>query len=359
MCGLRSAGWKSLFAFTIFLSSVHLIAGQGSGGDKPAPVKPLGNPRIEFVIPIWDSAPHNAFTDLCRYKDYWYCVFREGNAHRPEKGYGSIRIIRSRDTSGWESVGLISDPVCDLRDPKLTVAPNGKLMLHYMVDRVDSGIGGAKEVVMRSRVIFSKDGLKWSAPLEMKMDSAGVAWRVTWVGKTAYTITYNDSFECALYKSKNGIAFEKVCRFTSLTGLPNESSLLPLPNNRMMVVIRREEEPKSLYLGTSAYPFTEWQFKEISTFAGGPNLIMLPDSSIFFTHRSYTQGSAMLCLSKVVNESIEELFYFNTNGDNGYAGMCWYQDAIWMSYYSSHEGKAKIYLARVPFDVPKHLRYTR
>src|SRR5689334_13173329 len=160
MCRLLSARWKSLFAFTIFLSSASLMARQGSGGDKPAPVKPLGNPRIEFTIPIWDSAPHNAFTDLCRYKDYWYCVFREANAHGPEKGYGRIRIIRSRDTSGWESVGLISDSAYDLRDPKLTIANNGKLMMHYMVALVDTGADSVKEI--HSRVIFSKDGLKWS-----------------------------------------------------------------------------------------------------------------------------------------------------------------------------------------------------
>jgi hypothetical protein len=25
---------------------------------------------------IWDGAPHNAFTDLTRYRDEWFCVFR-------------------------------------------------------------------------------------------------------------------------------------------------------------------------------------------------------------------------------------------------------------------------------------------
>jgi len=30
---------------------------------------------------IWGKAPHNAFTDLIRFKDRWYCVFREGKGH--------------------------------------------------------------------------------------------------------------------------------------------------------------------------------------------------------------------------------------------------------------------------------------
>jgi hypothetical protein len=40
---------------------------------------------------IWDKAPHNAFTDLIRFKDRWYCVFREGKGHvSPD---GALRVI--------------------------------------------------------------------------------------------------------------------------------------------------------------------------------------------------------------------------------------------------------------------------
>ena len=38
------------------------------------------------VRKIWDKAPHNAFTDLIRFKDHWYCAFREGSAHRSNDG---------------------------------------------------------------------------------------------------------------------------------------------------------------------------------------------------------------------------------------------------------------------------------
>ena len=38
---------------------------------------------------IWDRAPHSAFTDLARFRDRWYCAFREGRSHRSE---GSIRL---------------------------------------------------------------------------------------------------------------------------------------------------------------------------------------------------------------------------------------------------------------------------
>ena len=34
-------------------------------------------------------------------------------------------------------------------------------------------------------------------------------------------------------------------------------------------------------------------------------------------------------------------------GDTSYAGLVWREDLLWISYYSSHEGKTSIYLAKV------------
>ena len=34
-------------------------------------------------------------------------------------------------------------------------------------------------------------------------------------------------------------------------------------------------------------------------------------------------------------------------GDNSYPGLVWNDGTLWMSYYSTHEGKTSIYLARV------------
>jgi hypothetical protein len=36
-----------------------------------------------------------------------------------------------------------------------------------------------------------------------------------------------------------------------------------------------------------------------------------------------------------------------SSGDSSYPGMVWHQGLLWISYYSSHEGKTAIYLARV------------
>src|SRR5688572_16013636 len=56
---------------------------------------------------VWDAAPHNAFTDLIRWKDRWYCSFREGEAHGSYDG--KVRILASTDGKIWQSVVQFAD----------------------------------------------------------------------------------------------------------------------------------------------------------------------------------------------------------------------------------------------------------
>ncbi|HRX13079.1 MAG TPA: hypothetical protein P5210_15555, partial [Draconibacterium sp.] len=43
---------------------------------------------------IWDKAPHNAFTDLVRFNNQFFCVFREGEKH--VSADGALRVITSK-----------------------------------------------------------------------------------------------------------------------------------------------------------------------------------------------------------------------------------------------------------------------
>ena len=81
-----------------------------------------GEPKLVSVRKIWDrGGEHNAFTDLVRFKDRWYCVFREGKDHvSPD---GAVRILTSNDGEDWESAALVSITAADLRDPKIAPSP--------------------------------------------------------------------------------------------------------------------------------------------------------------------------------------------------------------------------------------------
>ena len=43
----------------------------------------------------------------------------------------------------------------------------------------------------------------------------------------------------------------------------------------------------------------------------------------------------------------EPVLTFPSGGDTSYPGLVWHDGLLWMSYYSSHEGKTSIYLAKI------------
>ncbi len=103
---------------------------------------------------IWDSAPHSAFTDLIRHKGRWVCTFREGRGH--VSADGSIRVIASKDGKKWESIAHLTNPNFDLRDPKITHTPDGRLMLTAAAAHRKQD--GQRNVDHDTMVWFSKDG---------------------------------------------------------------------------------------------------------------------------------------------------------------------------------------------------------
>src|SRR5947208_12464860 len=115
---------------------------------------PPSGPELLEARKIWDRAPHNAFTDLVRFKGEWFCVFREGTAHvSPD---GALRVITSQDGNAWVSAVVLTEPNADLRDAKITITPDNQLML--------SGAAALQQPAPfkhQSLAWFSQDGRKW------------------------------------------------------------------------------------------------------------------------------------------------------------------------------------------------------
>src|ERR1043166_719417 len=159
------------------LASASTILAQGS----------RSSAHLIEVRRIWDRAPHNAFTDLVRFKGHWFCVFREGTAHvSPD---GALRVITSPDGREWVSAALLTQTNADLRDAKITVTPNNELML--------SGAGALHQPAPaknQSLAWFSKDGRKGGGPGKIG-DPNMWLWRVTWHRKAAYSIGYDTAAE--------------------------------------------------------------------------------------------------------------------------------------------------------------------
>ena len=90
-------------------------------------VAPPVKATVRSVECIWDQAPHNAFTDLVRWRGRFYCAFREGRGHAGDRGH--IRVIASEDGSEWASVARLGLEGFDLRDADLSVTPDDRLLV--------------------------------------------------------------------------------------------------------------------------------------------------------------------------------------------------------------------------------------
>ena len=96
--------------------------------------------EILSVKEIWDRGQHNAFTDLIRFRDQWWCTFREGKDHGPS--IGKARVIVSKDGDDWTSAAFVEEDGVDLRDPKLSVTPDGPPYTDWSWTKMKENIGG-------------------------------------------------------------------------------------------------------------------------------------------------------------------------------------------------------------------------
>jgi len=296
-------------------------------------------PRIVSVKKIWDRAPHNAFTDLVRFRDRWWCAFREAKDHAPS--YGKARVIVSEDGDDWMSAALVEQEGVDLRDSKLSVTPDGRLMMIMGGSLYDDNL---VYQTRSPRVSFSKDGREWSVPRKLLAEDHWL-WRVTWHDGWAWSVSKlgvgQNPRRGMLYRSRDGIEWEWVTELH----VPNisETTLRFMPNGEMFALTRPN------WIGTSHPPYTKWSWTSMGEGIGGPNFIRLPDGSLWAAGRYY-DGKATTVLARMTSGSYNPVLTLPSGGDCSYPGMVWHDDLLWMSYYSSHEGKASIYLAKISFQ---------
>lgn len=301
-----------------------------------------GKPGIVSVKKIWDRAPHNAFTDLVRFKNEWFCVFREGQGHVSSDGL--LRVLSSRDGERWTSAAVVLYSGADLRDAKITITPDNRLML--------SGAGALHPPATythQSFVWFSNDGRQWT-PATPVADPNVWLWRTTWHEGTAYGVGYGvgKARFARLYSSKDGSRFDTLVPTLFSEGYPNEHSLVFLEDDTALCLLRRDGTPNTGQLGTSRPPYTQWNWKDLGTRIGGPHMLRLPDGRYVAAVRLYDKKvRTSLCWLDPQAGKLTEFQALPSGGDTSYAGMVWHDNLLWVSYYSSHEGKTSIYLAKV------------
>jgi hypothetical protein len=308
------------------------------------------------VRKIWDVGEHNAFTDLIRWRDRWWCTFREAEGH--VGGDGKVRVITSADGQEWKSAALVAEKDIDLRDPKCSITPDDRLMIVCG----GSVYLGTKQLKGRQpRVMFSVDGSTWTTPQKVVGEGEWL-WRVTWYNGKAYGAAYkavpNDNtreWNLNLYSSSDGQKWELVSPM-EVSGKPNETTLRFLGNGDLMAMVRREGGNHMGWVGVAHPPYKQWTWHENNYQFGGPNFIQLSDGSFIAGTRDYTRKPQYSTLiAHMTPDTLLPIVTLPSGGDTSYPGLVWYDGMLWVSYYSSHEGKTSVYLAKIkmPFNCAK------
>jgi len=304
--------------------------------------------KLISVKKIWDKTPHNAFTDLVRFHNRWFCVFREGKKHVSQDG--ALRIITSLDGENGESAALITSANSDLRDAKITITPVGQLMLSGA-----EALNDKSDHTYQSLAWFSDDGFNWSHKYEIG-DPDFWLWRTTWNDGRAYSFGYacGEKKSLRLYKSDNGKDFQILVENIGIEGYPNETSVV-FKGDSAFCFLRSDGEPKTGLIGVSVPPYLKWKWKDLGVRIGGPVMMLTPDNRFLATVRLYDTDNGKSVRTSVceVNPGtgkLTELLALPSGGDTSYAGMVLFNGYLWISYYSSHEEKTSVYLAKIAFE---------
>lgn len=304
-------------------------------------------PKILSITRIWDEAEHNALTDLIYFQDSFFCCFREADQHAGGKD-GKIRIISSSDGNQWKSVALLSKKGFDLRDPQLSEMPDGRLMLT---------MGGSiyekeKYIGCSPHVAFSDQGTDWSSVTSLKMKDEWI-WRVTWHNDTGYGVSYSltdpsdnkKPWRIKLFRTTDGIKYDFVTELP-VSRHPSETTLRFTKSGIMIALVRRWGPA---WMGVSKPPYVEWHWFETNRRFSGPNFLILPNGHLWGSGRIFKRENgkrrAKTAMARMTLQRIDPVLIFPSGGDTSYPGMVFQNNKLYISYYSSHEGKAMIYFA--------------
>ncbi len=321
---------------------------------------------IVSVDKIWDAGQHNAFTDMVHFKGEFIVVFREGKFHYHPADRGKVRVLASKDGKNWESLALLGEDDKDLRDPKISITPDQRLMIN-VGGNIFSPENEALE--LSSHTAFSSDGRTWEPLQRVQGVGKEWLWKVTWHKGKAWGISYGAHFSdekapaTKLYTSDDGITYSHVTDLRSPfdDSQQNEGTIRFLEDDTAVVQMRFDGH---LYIGavmTGKPPYTNWSWHKIPHHMGGPTFQVLPNGDMWAAARSPispNHDKLKTIIAKMTPSSYHYYVALPSDGDNSYPGMVYLNGYLYVSYYSSHElegnePKARIYFAKIKLPKEK------
>ena len=334
-------------ATAIALLQLAFGASLASADDQLPPVK------VSSIRRVFHNGEHNAFTDLCRFRDQLYLTFRscpDGHMVHPT---ASVIILRSKDEGAtWDQVHRFSVKDRDTRDPHFLVFRDQIFVYTGTWYSGPTTIAPA-DYDMNKQLGFavsSGDGTTWNGPSMLDGTFGYYIWRAAAFGGKAFLCGRRkpgfdigpkgegDQIQSLMLESDDGLVWKKRAYFQETAG--DETAFL-FENDGSVIALGRHGGGKNAQLLRSKPPYTDWNRRELDRPVGGPLIVKWGDRIIVGGRKTTKEEGPKTSLCWLVGDSLREFAELPSGGDNSYPGFVALSNRrALVSYYSSHERDA-------------------
>ncbi len=323
--------------------------------------------KVRNLRQAFHNGEHNAFTDLCRFRNRYYLTFRscpDGHGVHPTS---SIIVLTSGDTRNWRQVHRFRVPRRDTRDP------------HFLIFRAElfvytgtwyCGSESPARYDMNQHLGYAartSDGERWESPVLLEGTYGHYIWRAAAHGGKAYlcgrrkrhfaatsTRAERDPLvESALLESDDGIVWRKVGLFQTAFG---DETAFVFESNDALLAVSRSGGRRNAQVVRARPPYTVFERTDLDRYIGGPLLVKWGEHYVV-GGRKIVSGDPVTSFYWLQNDRLVEFAELPSGGDNSYPGFVRTSPGqALISYYSSHERGADgrvmtaIYLAEFAID---------
>lgn len=309
----------------------------GYGADSEPPVQP------REVKKVFGDGRHNAFTAMVRYRNELWLAFRAAAAHNSADG--DLVVLRSADNGQTWNVTRRLNVLPDDRDPQFLIA--GQRLILY-----DMAMDGPE---LTTYATFTDDGEKWSQPQKI-YEPRFILWKPTPHAGKFYSAAHKKDEasggkgrEVHLVTSDDGLAWKKISTIRA-GNWESETTLLFGPGDHVTAFLRQKYGSPPAQILEADPPYEQWTSRapNVNHFSGHSIHTFRGVTYLFSRTMDYQTKEAGQVIYTYEEGKLAPYCRLPAGGDCAYAEAVEQGDEMLVSYYSSHEGAANIYLARVP-----------
>ncbi len=293
------------------------------------------------VRKLFSDGKHNAFTALIHFKEFYYLAFRNAPSH----GYGEadIVLLRSKDAETWTEMRRFNI-LPDDRDPQFLVAGD-RLMMY---------VNSLKGADLTAYETFTSDGESWSEP-QAVYQPRFILWKPLKFGDRYLATSHKKAEgneggkgrEVHLIESPDAIDWKRVSAIRA-GNWESETTLFAGPGETLTGFLRTKYSVQG-HITESSPPYQEWKQRPAGIHFSGHCVHTFRDVTYLFS-RTMDDSARQTGTAIYIYADGKPTLYCTlpSGGDCSYPEVALIGDEMVISYYSSHEGAANIYLAHVP-----------